>query len=209
MNKPTQKQLALTGIDAETMIEIHNETGASYDDISYTIARLMRNTHHTDARKALHVAIQAVRNIDSEQEKRVILSRLAGRSFHSIYAWLIKQAKTTSKPEVDNWHARGGLPPVGEVCEYNDADGWQKCKILALDSKGFLVVELFSDDVICHGNPDECYTFRPIQSERDKVIEAALKSDPYQTEHQNDSAIKAYTESLYERGMLKLPEDNQ
>ena len=56
------------------------------------------------------------------------------------------------------------LPPVGTVCESYDADGWQRCVILAVDARGNLVVDLLEDGMVEANHDNHCYSFRPVKS---------------------------------------------
>ena len=78
----------------------------------------------------------------------------------------------SSTPE---WNGQG-LPPVGTVCESYDADGWQRCVILAVDARGNLVVDLLEDGMVEANHDNHCYSFRPIKSDREKWIDKASGS---------------------------------
>ena len=113
------------------------------------------------------------------------------------------------KGVANDWYKRGELPPVGEVVECNDADGWQKCKILAVDSSGQLVVELFGDKKVECNHPNEVWTFRPIRTERDKLVE--LFSDDLR---RTDVALtgsqqKIIAEHLIKSGYRKLKKQSE
>lgn len=97
--------------------------------------------------------------------------------------------------EKDNsWHERGELPPVGTVCEvFNHEFGsnaaWEKCTILFMGK--FKCV--YSSDS-CHervGNVDltGVIEFRPIRTEREKFIEAALAVNPWMSGKKMTNAL--------------------
>ena len=73
------------------------------------------------------------------------------------------------------WDGKG-LPPVGTVCESYDADGWQRCVILAVDARGNLVVDLLEDGMVEANHDNDCHSFRPIKSDRDKWADKAIAS---------------------------------
>lgn len=96
------------------------------------------------------------------------------------------------------------LPPAGQVVESYDCDGWQKCKILAFDSRGFLVVDMIKDAVVVSNQPDECFTFRPLdwnrkaKAERKRVVDAVMKEFP--------AANELILCDMYDKGFLRLPD---
>ena len=109
------------------------------------------------------------------------------------------------KPKPNDWHKRGELPPVGEVVECNDADGWQKRKILAVDSSVQLVVELFGDKKVECNHPNEVWTFRPIRSERDKLVEKAKEI----CKSWDDSCGKSIPELLVDAGWRPIKKQSE
>jgi len=110
-----------------------------------------------------------------------------------------------------NWHERGEKPPMSEHLEFRwpDDETWFECVILPHDriahngtSTGeWEVSELRIMDTI---------KFRPIQTHRDKAIEAAKveimsAKSVFRLSREDEITIEA----LYNTGMLKLSEDNQ
>lgn len=101
---------------------------------------------------------------------------------------------------VGNWHERGELPPVGVECEYRykhqqDAN-WRRGKIMYIGTDLFVAFDGHEERAHFVDNAK----FRPIKSHREKVIEAACK---VQIE-----IGKSLFESLYNAGMLVLPQDS-
>ncbi len=112
------------------------------------------------------------------------------------------------------WNGEG-LPTAGIECEIKHKDATEEwaqpdfhyAKIKAIGDEMFI---LESGDT-CNGRKESCgiindYLFRPIQSERDKVIEAASKLIPTSSESAY-KAMKIKLGKLYDGGHLKLPED--
>ena len=125
-----------------------------------------------------------------------------------------KQPESHGKPSVNgakgkpdkSWHERGDLPPVGVECEWRPSSptnaNWKRC-----------VIDYIHGDRICVTNADSFKTkqvlhnvkFRPIKSEREKFVEAAVKAI-------NKSGIEVYSEdtpyflSLYDAG-FKAPDE--
>lgn len=89
---------------------------------------------------------------------------------------ICKVVKGEEMPSVDNlWHDKGELPPIGVECEVYGALGqyneWHKCEIFAVE---FGRVFIKNDK----GFTDRSITnirFRPIKTEKDKFVEAAVE----------------------------------
>lgn len=114
----------------------------------------------------------------------------------------------------NNWHERGELPPVGFEClcqAKKDVGRSSFCKVkivgygkttVAMESlqniinakAGDLFVESFDD-----------LEFRPIRTEREKVIDAALKVSAHTSKQDPRDMMVAVIHKLYEAGMLVLP----
>lgn len=106
--------------------------------------------------------------------------------------------KATSKPEVGNWHERGELPPVGWKGQYGAF--WHPCEVVA-HHNGFAVVWDAHD--LEYFRTNKSHIFRPIQTERDKVIANAEHAIESKT---GEPANSAHLGILYDIGALKLPE---
>lgn len=65
------------------------------------------------------------------------------------------------------WFERGELPPVGTECEIDLGAKWRKAFVVGRNYTGRIVVEIDTCDFIV---ADGC-TFRPICTERDKLVE--------------------------------------
>lgn len=104
--------------------------------------------------------------------------------------------------KADEWV--DGQPPVGEVCEISPGKSglWTEYKVLAYYGIHAWIVEAGSLD------PGTCLVgsckFRPIQSQRDKVIEAAI----FKVRAHNWTYLEVI-ESLYDAGMLSMPEGDK
>ena len=112
------------------------------------------------------------------------------------------------KPE---WKA-GDLPGVGTVCEWSGTRGgyWIKCEVIRFNANEVVV----SNDIDGKYRPGKfeimpllSIEFRPLQSERDKVIAKALK------EFEEAACTQVYDMKagfvhLYDLGMLKAKESS-
>ena len=71
-----------------------------------------------------------------------------------------------------SWHEKGDLPPVGVECEWstNGGHNWYKTKLIFSDNTVFLTsaYQLYKID-----DPD--VLFRPLKTERERFVEAAVK----------------------------------
>lgn len=111
------------------------------------------------------------------------------------------------KPSKSSWHERGELPPVGARFEaYFERDDRPKWNAGIVEYKSDEHVILIFDD------GDENYyetsrlkkiaKFRPIRTEREKAIEAAIPV----VERSKFCAFDALAAELYDAGLLRLPE---
>lgn len=122
-------------------------------------------------------------------------------SWLDVTAFRIADERYKPKPEDNSWFERGEFPPVGTVCEArneNLRDGeWFSVEILKhrVNDTGTKVAATMSlDDRHLHW----LSKFRPIRTEREKVIEAATNVD--------GSITRVQAETLYDAGLLRLPE---
>lgn len=76
--------------------------------------------------------------------------------------------------EGGDWHKKGELPPVGEVCEtYIDyPPQWVETEIVA-HKDGFAIGWCKSVMKGCHG--DKAHEFRPLRTERERAIDEMIK----------------------------------
>lgn len=104
----------------------------------------------------------------------------------------------------NDWFEKGELPPVGIECEYKLGHFWKHCKVKgdAFDYGHRIVLVQIGEGCKTTG---ESKWFRPIKSEREKAIEAALEftKDTVFVEH----SVKKLATIWYDAGMLRLPED--
>ena len=118
--------------------------------------------------------------------------------------WLAR--KIQSKPEPDNsWHDRGELPPVGTECEFNHPEFKRFV--------GCLVVGHHRHEAVCAPSGGNYFggsasqfrpliQLRPLRTEREKAIDAALSVLPIGG-NDNTRSAKFIIEKLYDAGMLK------
>lgn len=101
--------------------------------------------------------------------------------------------------QVRGWRGpEDGLPPVGTVCERELAGGrWVKCEILAADG-GAVWVRTEKG----HATFVDPSVFRPIRTDRDRWIEAAMNRGGLRT---RDGAKEVYGK-LFDAGLARLPD---
>jgi len=97
------------------------------------------------------------------------------------------------KKSNDEW-----LPPVGEMVEVAWGDNWVECIV----TSDVILRKMFGEwrEIVNDG-----LKFRPIQSERDKVIDAALEHFNGMIVNSDSSKPRAIASKLYDAGMLILP----
>jgi hypothetical protein len=107
-----------------------------------------------------------------------------------------------------------GLPPVGVECEFRKKGGqisdetpveWQHCKVIAITRAYVILRHIgygFSDNHECSHHLSDI-EFRPIRTDRERVVEAAL-------EKLKDCGLwqcsKEDLQQLYDAGFLRMPE---
>jgi hypothetical protein len=107
----------------------------------------------------------------------------------------VDQVLSTLEPKPTQWRGpQDGLPPVGEVCESVYWD-WDKVLVLARDGDAVWVKALSGG----YRTSDTPAAFRPIQTERDKAIEAAVKIIEETGRMREEDTAAA----LYDAGMLR------
>ena len=104
----------------------------------------------------------------------------------------------------NSWYERGELPPVGIECEYlcDEFGNYKACKILAIHGyTAAFCIDAFANTIFTGAN--STHKFRPIRTEREKTIEAALSvmltNTISNTQHKTIN-------KLYDAGLLRLPE---
>lgn len=122
-----------------------------------------------------------------------------GAGEHTIIAYRLHQ------PDAKQWRGpQDGLPPVGTTCEYMTLRRWNWCQVVAHD-RGLAVVRTDSGHYHLRGLPAD--TFRPIHSDRERVIEAAWSV--FKIHADSETAAQRGLAKLYDCGMLSMPKDNQ
>lgn len=101
-----------------------------------------------------------------------------------------------------------GLPTVGMECEYDDCDnGWVPTIILAHHPDGSNAWhQSVKADGFSEGrsySTDSARSFRPLKTEKERVIEWALSQDC--EPHEGTMSRKEFCEALYDAGALKMP----
>lgn len=110
---------------------------------------------------------------------------------------------TPSEPE---WSGEG-LPPVGTVCEVKvnkDAQGFLICTVICLSDEWAVMLIKPIGEVAYKLAKLE---FRPIQSKRDKVIEAGAQAINYGGMTDNIDHARKIATKLYDLGMIVIGED--
>ena len=123
----------------------------------------------------------------------------------------------------NSWYEKGELPPVGIECEKaftSTKNQWSRIFVAGKTKIGEIIYEivdcpnreLIGDLKTADSNykirgswTGEAYAFRPIKSDREKAIEAAvdaMKDTPYYP-----ASVKKLAGNLYDAGLLRLPED--
>ena len=102
------------------------------------------------------------------------------------------------------WNGKG-LPPVGVDCEVFNLDKWVKTYIIGYDREGYAVFDCQGTGIHPYDGLSNEKRFRPIQSEREKVLKYV---DDKWREHNSGvsgSHAREFFAILYDAGMLKLP----
>ncbi len=139
---------------------------------------------------------------------------VVGEEMYSIDQVLNATNAQPPAPAIDvgsgEWNVEG-LPPVGIECEFRHSDfGWTGCTTIGL----------FRNNMVCAPNGGGFYQgtadyFRPIQSERDKVIAAAINAVVAEANKEERDvkvldlsyAEKLVVTNLYDSGYLTMPEE--
>ena len=115
------------------------------------------------------------------------------------------QMKSEEKKMEDknDWHAKGELPPVGTVCEVMYDGVWEQTKIIGWDDTKIVFTTPFDDITSYDGAVANSNIFRPLQTERERLIERATRVA--KDSRTPGDAVKL----LIDAGMLKMPEEKQ
>ena len=119
-----------------------------------------------------------------------------------------KEPESHGKPSVDgakskpdnSWYERGEWPPVGVECEINySKNAWFSCVYRGKTRRGMHIVEWLGGGV---DSFDSLSKFRPIKSEREKFVDAALAAaDKFEPE-----CDVTFAQALYDVG-FKAPDE--
>jgi|TARA_A100000171_G_scaffold42956_3_gene44677 hypothetical protein len=137
------------------------------------------------------------------EEKQSAMDREGGRwmdSQSSDFYWASLIPRPASKP----WSGpEDGLPPVGADCLMDNARrGWAKVKIIA-ERDGYLFGWCSEETQVYFSNdPDD---FRPLRTEKERVVEWALSQDCQP--HEGMLSRADFCAKLYDLGALKMPEE--
>ena len=111
---------------------------------------------------------------------------------------------STLIPRPTAWRGpEDGLPPVGTVCEVRCVEEWHRCTVVAhlKDHMGMTdAVFQAEDDWDFRQGPE---MFRPIKSDKERAVEAAMKVMPYP----GSPSTRTDLECAYDAGLLRLPEE--
>jgi len=102
------------------------------------------------------------------------------------------------------------MPKVGDECEYviNDSDSWYKCQIFDIGQVGIYMYchHFDTSDYMYQWVRKATVAFRPIKTEREKVIEWAMDKVCEPLNILDDSKAMGH---LYDLGALKIPDSEK
>ncbi|MGB2246199.1 MAG: hypothetical protein ACPH3N_00940 [Alcanivorax sediminis] len=149
------------------------------------------------------------KGVDESQSCMALIPGYADDQWHSCMTAradrIPRPAKQWSGPE-------DGVPPVGTECECNvnaviGPGSWFRGKVVAneVEDGRYVAVFVYRNE---HNSPRsviwDAPMFRPLKSEKDRVVEAAM--GVCREMLFNESYAKQYAEALYDAGALKMPE---
>lgn len=102
----------------------------------------------------------------------------------------------------NEWYERGELPPVGVECEFKLVGFWKHCEVKGEATNYGERIVLAQIGEGCKATSD-AKLFRPIRTDRERAIDAALK---IAQEFDLPSGIHQIFEKCYDAGLLRLPE---
>ena len=114
----------------------------------------------------------------------------------------------------NEWFERGELPPVGvrfeAYFERDSVPNWS-AGIVAYKSDEHIILMFDNGDEVHYtaSSLARMAKFRPIRTEREKAIEAAALVIEINHGSSGSLLYKKYCESLYDAGLLRLPEDKK
>lgn len=105
-----------------------------------------------------------------------------------------------SKPQDNSWYDRGELPPVGCECEVfvSDESKWMNFEVIAIRD-GYVLG--WCHEGLCGFQSSEKSEFRPLRTDREKAIDAAMNE--IKVEDGFIYSSRSIIEKLYDAGMLK------
>jgi hypothetical protein len=117
-----------------------------------------------------------------------------------------KNERCSIEPEpAKPWFEAGELPRVGECCEYkfqNPDVSWQLVQINYISSK-HAIVTVLKDSNECHIDGFKAADFKPIKTDKEKAIEAAIKA---MQPNALTGTMALWFGKLYDAGLLRLPD---
>ena len=141
------------------------------------------------------IPLDVNKHVNMHELQKVIIQNRAAATFDAQQPGPSEMTITTQD---NSWHERGELPPVGTVCEYLPINCWTRCVVEFIGNKyAILGVQEFEVCVEI-----ENIDFRPLRTEREKAIDAAL-SVLHIGGNDNTRSAKFIIEKLYDAGMLK------
>lgn len=135
------------------------------------------------------------KNVDYMLRLRKIIDQLGEKAVGAVGA-------ANDKPE---WKA-GKLPSTGTVCEVNGDNGWEVVTICGHWFNGKKAFYNNSSGAIGWATAN---IFRPIPSERDKVIAKAISGTTVAYMCANIDTYRAWAADLYDRNMLSMPDKGE
>ena len=102
---------------------------------------------------------------------------------------------------MSNWYENGELPPANIECEVEiGCEGFGWCRIVHHNRCASWIVTKSDDRII----RNDLAKFRPIKSEREKVIDAAVT---VMQETYSNATFTDVAEELYKAGLLRVKPD--
>jgi len=144
--------------------------------------------------------------LDSDNAMTATVPNRFTRDFHdSIQKRELEGFKELSVNDKPEWKA-GELPSTGTVCEVNGDNGWEVVTICGHSLNGKKAFYNNSSGAIGWATAN---IFRPIPSERDKVIAKAISGTTVAYMCANIDTYRAWAADLYDRNMLSMPDKGE
>ena len=115
----------------------------------------------------------------------------------------------TQDEGINDWHKKGEFPPVGTECEVLYDGTWERTRIIGLNGDAIVVTTDWDEIHSYDGVLAEPTDFRPLQTERERLIHMVLHAINEKSAGRVSAPVKLIVESLADAGMLKMPEDKQ